>query len=48
MELSVLLSHDQIARLIDDPEAELVIYYPDGSRVIVRISDEYDEHETVH
>jgi len=49
MEINVLLSHAQVERLIADPEVELVIYYPDGTKLIVRISDELvGESETVH
>lgn len=48
-ELNVFLSVEQVERLIDDPESELVVYYPDGTRIIVRVTDEYlDENETVH
>jgi hypothetical protein len=48
-ELGVFLTREQAERLLDDPETELVIYYPNGTRIIVRISDEYvDENKTVH
>ena len=53
MELSVFITQEQVERLIDDPETELVIYYPNGARVIVRITNdltrsELGENETVH
>lgn len=49
MELSVLLTREQAEQLLEEPETELVVYYPDGSRVIVRITDERaDENRTVH
>jgi hypothetical protein len=49
MERNVLLTTEQAERLLDDHEAELVVYYPDGTKIIVRISDEQlGESETVH
>jgi hypothetical protein len=49
MELNVDLSREQIERLIEDPETELVVYYPDGTRVIVRLlTHEVEESRTVH
>ena len=50
MELSVFITQEQVERLIADPETELVIYYPDGTRVIVRITNDLtvEENETVH
>lgn len=49
MELNVLITQEQVEQLIEDPASELVFYFSDGTRIIVRISDEYmDENETVH
>ena len=48
-DLSVFLTPEQARRLIADPDMELVIYYPDGTRVIVRISEDYlGENTTMH
>lgn len=56
MELSVYISYNQIERLMEDPETELIIHYPRSTFfaeaqelvVIVRISDEMEESITVH
>jgi len=49
-EFNISLSRAQANRLIAEPETELIIYYPNGARIIVRVADEFavDENETVH
>lgn len=49
MELDVRLTREQAEQLLDEPETELVVYYPDGSKVIVRIDNTApNENRTVH
>lgn len=49
MELDVRLTREQAEQLLDEPETELIVYYPDGSKVIVRIDNTAaNENRTVH
>ena len=57
VELSVLLTREQAEQLLDEPETELVVYYPahaypgagEEIKVIVRIDPTgQDENRTVH
>ena len=48
-DVTVELTREQAERLIDDPETELVVYYPDGTRIIVRISEvDLEQNLSVH
>ena len=49
MEISVLLTYEQVEQLANDPESELVVYYPDGTKVLIRVTDELlGESQAVH
>ena len=48
-ELLVLLTREQAEQLLDEPETELVVYYPEGHKVIVRIdTTKPNENRTMH
>lgn len=51
-ELSVFLTTEQAERLLEEPDTELIFHYGDGTRIIVRVTNEavptLGENTTVH